>query len=190
MGGGNGGKPPASPLLEAYKGTYQSISPMPSALVLSKHQNDSDLSDFDLEEDDSDIDPRDPNADLKRKIKKLEKQKEEHEKGRKGDKGRDRDRGKEISPRSSKENDIQYQTIAPRGRADSNVSDMGAMVISPNSARKKRVMFYEADDDAKKIAAALEGTHRPANPKPLVQILPPLTDDDIMALRLAYKVSI
>lgn len=187
MGGSGGGKPPASPLLEAYKGTYQSISPMPSALVLSKHGNDSDLSDLDLE-DDSDIDPRDPNADLKRKIKKLEKQKVEHEKDRRA--GKDRDRMKEISPRSSKEDDIQYQTVAPRGRADSNVSDMGAMVISPSSARKKRVMFYEADDDAKKIAAALEGTHRPANPKPLVQILPPLTDDDIMALRLAYKVSI
>ncbi len=49
--GGIGGRPPASPLLEAYRGTYQSISPMPSPMMLAKSKPDeSDASDFsDLE---------------------------------------------------------------------------------------------------------------------------------------------
>ena len=41
--------------------------------------------------------------------------------------------------------------------------------------------------DAKKLSAALEGTHHPPKIKPLIEILPGLTDDDIMALRLEYK---
>jgi hypothetical protein len=52
MHGSGGGKPPGSPLLEAYRGTYQSISPMPSP-VMGAHKHDSDLSDLDLESDDS-----------------------------------------------------------------------------------------------------------------------------------------
>ena len=47
------GKPPASPLLEAYHGTYQSISPMPSPLMIAG-KDDSDLSDLELEQVDSD----------------------------------------------------------------------------------------------------------------------------------------
>ncbi|KPI44527.1 uncharacterized protein AB675_8247 [Cyphellophora attinorum] len=174
------GKPPASPLLEAYKGTYQSISPMPSALVLSKHKNDSDLSDFDLDSDDS----RDENADLKRKIKKLEQEKERHAKEDRKREGK-RDEIMEISPRSTRDDDLHVHSKGPRGRADSDVS---TMVITPGGVRnKKKVSFYDADDDAKKIAAALEGTHRPPHVKPLIQILPGLSDDDIMALRLSYK---
>ena len=42
---GHGGLPPGSPLLEAYHGTYQSISPMPSPLMLAAQPLD-DLSDF------------------------------------------------------------------------------------------------------------------------------------------------
>jgi hypothetical protein len=49
---GDGGRPPASPLLEAYHGTYQSISPMPSPMMLAKTKrsdsDSSDLSDLDL----------------------------------------------------------------------------------------------------------------------------------------------
>ena len=45
QGGHDGGRPPASPLLEAYRGTYQSISPMP---FIPRAGNDDDLSDFEL----------------------------------------------------------------------------------------------------------------------------------------------
>ena len=41
----HGGLPPGSPLLEAYHGTYQSISPMPSPLMLAAAPSD-DLSDL------------------------------------------------------------------------------------------------------------------------------------------------
>ena len=41
----HGGLPPGSPLLEAYHGTYQSISPMPSPMMLSSKLDD-DLSDL------------------------------------------------------------------------------------------------------------------------------------------------
>ena len=42
---GHGAPPPGSPLLEAYHGTYQSISPMPSPLMLPSAEDD-DLSDI------------------------------------------------------------------------------------------------------------------------------------------------
>lgn len=37
------GIPPASPLLEAYKGTYQSISPIPSPMMLARDLDDDDI---------------------------------------------------------------------------------------------------------------------------------------------------
>ena len=51
-----GSLPPGSPLLEAYRGTYQSISPMPSPLMVTAHgYEDDDLSDLEpLEGVDSD----------------------------------------------------------------------------------------------------------------------------------------
>ena len=175
----DGGRPPASPLLEAYKGTYQSISPMPSALVLHKHKNDSDLSDFDLEEDsDSELDSDDPNFDIKKKIRKLEQEKKKHAKEREMERHGER-------PSTSRHNSssLEYEVRKPRDRGGSDVSDMA---ISTASTRK-RVMFYDAAEDAKKIAAALEGTHKPPNVRPLIHILPGLSDDDLMALRLEYK---
>jgi hypothetical protein len=170
-----GNKPPASPLLEAYRGTYQSISPMPTALVLRDHKNDSDLSDFDLSED-SDIDPRDPNADLKRKIRKLEQEKKRHE----------REEREENRKHLNKEKNI----IEARPRDHRSPSDVSITTIEPDSVRKggrRTVVFYDPEPDAKKIAAALAGTTKPANPKPLLQILPFLSSDDLFALRMEYK---
>ena len=40
LGGYAGGLPPGSPLLEAYHGTYQSISPMPSPMMLPSSMDD------------------------------------------------------------------------------------------------------------------------------------------------------
>ena len=50
-GGHDGGRPSASPLLEAYRGTYQSISPMP---FIPRAGNDDDLSDLELSGSDAD----------------------------------------------------------------------------------------------------------------------------------------
>ena len=51
----HGALPPGSPLLEAYHGTYQSISPMPSPMMLPSHMDDglSDLEPLDGDSDDS-----------------------------------------------------------------------------------------------------------------------------------------
>lgn len=126
----DGGRPPASPLLEAYHGTYQSISPMPSPMMLASKKEDSDLSDLELSDSDSDH---------KRKMQSRHRE-----------------------------------------------SDASITVFSP-SASRKRVSFYDPTEDAKRIAAALAGTRHPANPKPLIQILPALSTEDILALRTEYK---
>ena len=52
-GNHHGGLPPGSPLLEAYKGTYQSISPLPSPTMHASSLDDG-LSDLELDEDGSD----------------------------------------------------------------------------------------------------------------------------------------
>lgn len=193
---GDGGKPPASPLLEAYKGTYQSISPMPTALVLANHRDDSDLSDLDIGRDDSD-------DDLKRKIRKLEREKAEYEssRGKDRDRARGEDKYETREPRSSGG----LETREPRSRRLSNL-DTSLEVREPGGTRdrsrdrwpasdvfspttpsgKKKVSFYDPTSDALRIAKALQGTG-PADPRPLLQILPDLTTDELFALRAEYK---
>ncbi|KAL9085084.1 MAG: hypothetical protein Q9159_004899 [Coniocarpon cinnabarinum] len=118
------GVPPASPLLESYHGTYQSISPMPSPIMLAQtddhdgeHSSDS-ISDVDL--------------------------------------------------------DVEDTTRHAKAKAKMEAK-----------AKKKRVKLYDAEGDAEKIAAALD--HREARPGPLIDILPELTHDQLLALRGEYK---
>jgi hypothetical protein len=71
-------------------------------------------------------------------------------------------------------------------RLDSSSSVAESMVlISPSSARK-RVSFYDAAADATAMQAALNHT-RNIDSKPLIQILPHLTSDEILTLRQEYK---
>ena len=140
-GSQDGGRPPASPLLEAYKGTYQSISPMPSPIMHANGKPDADLSDLDLS---------DPEPDHKSK------------------------------PKVEAKADVQIIEREPHRRESSTV------VTSPGTARK-HVAFYDPENDAKKIAAALQGTHHAPNVRPLIHILPNLSTDDIFALRAEYK---
>ncbi|KAI9808599.1 MAG: hypothetical protein M1825_003749 [Sarcosagium campestre] len=107
------GAPPGSPLLEAYHGTYQSISPMPSPIMGPT-----------LDDDLSDLAP--------------------------------------LSARSSDSED------AARRRRE-----------------KKRVKFYDPEDDAKELAEALRHTRIDA--EPLIEILPGLSHDQMLQLRNEYK---
>ena len=50
---------------------------------------------------------------------------------------------------------------------------------------KKRVKLYDAEGDADQLAEALN--HRDARPEPLIDILPDLTHDQLLALRNEYK---
>lgn len=112
-----GGLPPGSPLLEAYHGTYQSISPMPSPLMLPSTMDD-DL---------SDLDP--------------------------------------LSSRYSSDD-------SPRG-------------LSQKSVLRKRVAFYDPEEDALVLASALNRSK--PDPGPFIKVLPRLSDDNVLQLRTEYK---
>lgn len=112
--------PPPSPLLEAYRGTYQSLSPMHLAM---KPGDEDDL---------SDLEPLSPAV------------------PRGGKHGRDK-----------LERDVE------------------------RTKEKKRVVLYDAEEDAKKIAKAL--SHHKVDPDPLIDVLPGLSHDQIWELRKEYK---
>lgn len=111
-----GGLPPGSPLLEAYHGTYQSISPMPSPLMLPSTMDD-DLSDID--------------------------------------------------------------TLSRYSSDDSRRGTSHKPIL------KKRVGFYDAEDDAIALAAALK--HTKPDPEPIIRILPRISDENVLELRMEYK---
>lgn len=105
---------PPSPLLESYHGTYQSMSPMPSPLLLASDD-----------------------------------------------------------PRSS---DI----IEPLSPSLSDGENNG-------EKKRRRARFHDPVDDAARLAKALKGDHQPPNTEPLIEILPGMTHDQIMELRVEYK---
>lgn len=165
---GPGARPPASPLLEPYHGTYQSISPMPSPMTRPSSRTDESISDLTsldkTSESDSDSDRR------KRHRRK--------DKSFKDDSDHDEEEGvkyyiEERSPR--------------RERHDSQGSERPTMVlISPKASNQKRVSFYNPTPDAIALKEALSH-HIHIDTKPLITILPYLTSDEILALRAEYK---
>ncbi|KAI1462885.1 Annexin [Daldinia caldariorum] len=106
---------PPSPLLESYRGTYQSMSPMPSPMLLASD------------------DPR----------------------------------------RSS---DI----IEPLSPTLSDSEGNG-------EKKRRRARFHDPVDDAVRLAKALRGDHSPPDTEPLIEILPGMTHEQIMELRVEYK---
>lgn len=176
--GSNGhGKPPASPLLEAYTGTYQTISPMPSPLALAEQKDDSDISDVDLESEDSGISDSDPNADIKRQIRLLEKQKKYHQKMKeKEDKKKEKVELKEYE--RQRPHKPQFEVREPDDEFELSVK-------SPKSTRKS-VSWYDAEKDAVEIAAVLKGSRTP-DVKPLIKIIPHLNVNELDALKAEYK---
>lgn len=101
---------PGSPLLESYHGTYQSMSPMPSPLMLPSE-------------------------------------------------------GPQI------------QTISPIGSDDER----------SGKRKSRRARFHDPEDDAARLAKALKGERRAPDTEPLIEILPGLTHDQVMDLRVEYK---
>ena len=114
----HGSLPPGSPLLEAYHGTWQSISPMPSPMMLPSTMDDG-LSDLEP------LSPQDSSDDSRHRHKPVK------------------------------------------------------------SILKKRVSIYDPEADALALAAALK--HTKPEPKEIIEILPRLSDDHMMALRTEYK---
>ncbi|CZT11941.1 hypothetical protein WAI453_007522 [Rhynchosporium graminicola] len=107
---------PGSPLLEAYHGTYQSISPMPSPLMIASHAH-------------GDINLFEP-----------------------------------LSPSSS---DDDRRTGIKKSR--------------------RTARFHDPVEEATILAKALKGEKRGPDTLPLIEILPGLTHDQILDLRVEYK---
>lgn len=126
-------------MLEAYRGTYQSISPMPLAL---RPHDDDDLSDLEPLDAPSSRGPAPRHNDL------LAREAQERE---------------------------------ARGGGSSIVSSAFSSTLSS----KKRVKLYNAEDDAKAIASALN--HHKPDTSVVCDILPPLSHDQMMELRKEYK---
>ncbi|PGG96854.1 hypothetical protein GX51_07634 [Blastomyces parvus] len=135
------GRPPASPLLEAYKGTYQSISPMPWPTQVPSY----------MDEGLSDLEPLDGGAISGSELGRSRKSKSKKD-----------DNSSKIKSKSSNM-DADIKVIAPR----------------------KKVSFYDPKPDAKELKSALHHSH--VDPKPLIDILPYLSSDDLLALRAEYK---
>ncbi|KXJ94174.1 hypothetical protein Micbo1qcDRAFT_41923 [Microdochium bolleyi] len=104
---------PPSPLLESYHGTYQSMSPMPSPLLLASNGHNS-------------LDAIEP-----------------------------------LSP----------------GASDNEFGDK----------KKRRARFHDPVDDAARLAKALKGDNRSPDVEPLIEVLPGMTHEQIMELRVEYK---
>ena len=159
--GGPDSRPPASPLLEPYKGTYQSISPMPSPIMSGARMDD----------DVSDIEPLDgagTGSDTSRRRKKSKR------------KSRD-EKEKEKSDRSKRDrSSTRHERQGSRGPGPESM-----VLISPSSSKKK-VTFYDPVPDAIAMRDALSHT-RHFDTKALIQILPHIPSEDILALRKEYK---
>ncbi|KAL2868413.1 uncharacterized protein BJX67DRAFT_371460 [Aspergillus lucknowensis] len=151
---------PASPMLEPYKGTYQSISPMPSPILIAPR--DEDISDFE---------PLDNSTDSERRRRRKSK-KSKDEEGLKEPKS---DRSKRGSSRVRHERHDSKDSREPNS----------VVLISPSSGRRK-VSFYDATEDALALRDALSHT-RNIDTKALTHVLPHLTSDEVLDLRKEYK---
>ncbi|KAJ5111082.1 hypothetical protein N7532_001617 [Penicillium argentinense] len=167
--GGHLGHPPASPLLEPYKGTYQSMSPMPSPIMMPTRDDDI-----------SDLEPLDGGSSLSdsgRRKKKSSSSREETESRHRSSKDKkEKDRDRDDKRRRS-----------GHDRHDSSSSFRGddLVLISPSTGRK-RVSFYDAASDASAMQSALNHTRNIDN-KAIIAVLPRLTTDEILLLRAEYK---
>ncbi|EGC41676.1 annexin [Histoplasma capsulatum var. duboisii H88] len=137
-------RPPASPLLEAYKGTYQSISPMPWPTSVPSY----------LDEGLSDLEPLDSGAISGSEL------------------------GRSRKSKSTKDDD------SSKTKSKSSMLGADIKLIAPANVKKK-VSFYDPKPDAKELKASLRHSH--VDPKPLIDVLPYLSSDDLLALRTEYK---
>ncbi|KAL4773696.1 hypothetical protein BDW60DRAFT_184290 [Aspergillus nidulans var. acristatus] len=156
--------PPASPLLEAYKGTYQSISPMPSPILIAPRDDDI-----------SDLEPLDHSTDSERRRRRKSKKSKDEEGGLKEPKNDRSKRG------SSRVRHGRHESKDSRGGGPDSVA-----LVSPSTERRKEVSFYDAADDALALRDALSHS-RNIDTKTLIQVLPHLTNHEMLDLRKEYK---
>lgn len=158
-----GARPPGSPLLEAYKGTYQTISPLPSPLALALRKNDDD--------DISDLEVDDDHDEIAEQMKALQREKQRIQQMKKSQHDSPRSSGPDVSTKSAR----------------SSAAPIISTALVKAGKPKKAVTFYDPQADAEKIAEGLKGSHRSPDVKPLLKIMPWLTTDEIIHLKQAYK---
>lgn len=162
MAAAAGGRPPASPLLEAYKGTYQSISPMPSPIARPVGlARDSDISDLEELGGSSGSDRR-----------------RTHKSSRSRDERKEKEREKEREIEKEKEHRRHSRHVSHAGGEE-------IITIAPGSGRKK-VAFYDPEDDAVALKDSLS-RHTSLDTRSLMEILPNLSSDQMLTLRAEYK---
>ncbi|KAF1948563.1 Annexin [Byssothecium circinans] len=170
---GSGGLPPPSPLLEAYRGTYQSISPMPHAMVF-----DDDLDH--LQPLDS-LSPRGSSTSV-------------HGGRRRAHSTSKRSPSPSRKSKSSKPSKFEQDKMALQAyghmRDDYDRRDHERSRSRDNRDRrpekeKRRVKIYDAEEDALDLVEAMAG--RTVNFGVLVDIIPALTHDQLLELRHEYK---
>ncbi|KAJ5623090.1 hypothetical protein N7490_011695 [Penicillium lividum] len=178
-----GHHPPASPLLEPYRGTYQSMSPMPSPIVIPSVRDD-DISDLEpLDDETSSSETRRRRKHTRTKSSTSEKEREyEREGGYRSSKEKIR----ESDRKDEKEKDKRRSRPTTNDHDSLTAGDSSLIIRSPSSAGRKRVSFYDASTDAEAMQSALNHT-RNIDSKIIIQTLPRLTGDEILLLRQEYK---
>ena len=149
---------PASPLQEPYQGTYQSISPMPSPIIIPAKGDEDDVSD----------------AEPLEAGQKSSSERSSHR--RKKSSKDERERGKRDSSRVRHE----------RPGSSHGPNEPDVVLIEPGVTQQRRVSFYNPTADALALQEALSHV-RHIDHKTLIRILPRLSTDDILDLRKEYK---
>ncbi|KAH8719394.1 hypothetical protein GQ44DRAFT_729903 [Phaeosphaeriaceae sp. PMI808] len=163
-----GGMPPPSPLLEAYHGTYQSISPMPQAMML---------------DDDLDHLPPLDNFSPRASGQSL------HGHHR----GNSRSRHSPSPPRSKPKDKLAmeaYGRMEVYGGGRDERDQYGRRERDrerehQKEKEKRRVRIYDATGDALALASAM--SNKQPDTEPIIDILPALSHDQMLELRNEYK---
>jgi hypothetical protein len=157
---GDGRMPPPSPMLEAYHGVYQSISPMPHAIMM-----DDDLDH--LPPLDS-LSPRGSSSNI-------------HGGGR--HRAHSTSRRSPSPPRKSKHKDKLALAAYGGGIGGGGFDDRDRE--RERDKKEKRVKVYDATDDALALVSAMAG--RSVDVDTIIDILPILSHDQVLELRNEYK---
>ncbi|KAL2831159.1 hypothetical protein BDW59DRAFT_169873 [Aspergillus cavernicola] len=160
VAGPDSGHPPASPMLEPYKGTYQSISPMPSPILIAPRDDDV-----------SDLEPLDNSTDSERRRRRKSK--------------KPKDEGVLREPKSDRSKRGSSRVRHERHDSKDSRDPDSVVLISPSSGRRT-VSFYEATEDALALRDALSHA-RNIDTKTLIQVLPQITSHGMLDLRKEYK---
>ncbi|KAJ4333454.1 hypothetical protein N0V95_009426 [Ascochyta clinopodiicola] len=159
-----GGMPPPSPLLEAYQGVYQSISPMPQAMML----------------DDDDIDHLQPLDSLSPRESRQSVSGRHRAHSRSG-------RSPSPLPPSKRKDKLALEAYSSSGRDPYDPYSDRDRDRRSNDRKKeeRRARVYDAEPDALAIVDALSA--RTPDLDALIDILPLLSHDQMLELRTEYK---